>query len=123
MNAHEAMELTKGSIKRKGWLFKMRLAWLCGRLNHAIENNAELGRGYAQLNNINRHTALLYFPIMAKLYEADDYFVCYTHYYTYGYNKFVVFWNKNEIPYDVKYNYNYYTGVNKNESNCSSNGN
>ena len=108
MNAHEAMELTKGSIKKKGWFFKMRLTWLCGKLNHIIENEAELGQGRAELDDINQRTARLYFPLMAQLYEADDYYVCYQDQYNY-YNEFVVIWDKSKIPSTFKKNYTYHT--------------
>lgn len=119
MNAHEAMELTKGSIQRKGWLFKMKLAWLCGKLNHTIENEAELGQGRAELDDINQRTARLYFPLMAQFYEADDYYVCYQDQYSY-YNEFVVIWDESKIPSTFKKNYTYRTKEKNHESNRSS---
>ena len=107
MKAFEAMKLTKGSIKRKGLIFKIKLAWLCGILNNKIENNAELGFSEAELENINKRNAKLYFPLMAKYYEDEGYFVCYKNSYEY-YNTFKVIWNKKKIPNTI-YNYNYYT--------------
>lgn len=107
MKAFEAMELTKGSIKRKGLIFKIKLAWLCGILNHKIENNAELGFSEAELEKIDKHNAKLYYPLMAKCYENDGYFVCYQNHYDY-YNAFKVIWNKEKIP-NILYNYDYYT--------------
>ena len=108
MNAQEAMELTKGSIKTKGILFKIRLAWLCGRLNYMIKRNAELGQGTTKLEDMGERTAHLYFPLMAKFYEADGYLVCYNNSYC-GLNDFIVFWDKNKFPKDAMDRYDYYT--------------
>lgn len=110
MKASEARELTKGSIKRKQIFFRAKIAWLCGRLNSKIENNAELGQSDASLDNIKQRTAKLYFPLMAKYYEQDEYFVCYKI--DYYYSKFIVIWNMNKIPKDL-YCYDYYTKENK----------
>lgn len=108
MKALEAMELTKGSVKRKGILFKAKLAWYCGRLNYKIENSAELGQSDASLDKVNKRNAKLYFPLMAQYYEDDGYFVCYQNNYDY-YNTFRVFWNKDKRPGDLRYGYDYHT--------------
>lgn len=108
MKAQEAMELTKGSIKTKGILFKIKLAWLCGRLNYKIERDAELGQGTTKLENISERTARLYFPLMAKLYEADDYLVCYDNRY-YSINDFIVFWDKSKFPKEAMHRHDYCT--------------
>ena len=108
MKALEAMELTKGSAKKKGIFFKAKLTWYCGILNYKIENNAELGQSDAELGNVNKRNAKLYFPLMAQYYEDDGYFVCYQNSYNY-YNKFKIFWDKNKIPKDLKYTYDYHT--------------
>lgn len=118
MKAYEARELTKGSIKKKRIFFRARLAWLCGRLNYKIENNAELGQYKASLNKLNQRAAKLYYPLMAQYYERDGFFVCYQTEYYY-YNEFTVFWDINSIPKHFN-NYDYHTKENEYESNCTS---
>lgn len=107
MKAYEAMELTNGSIREKKIFFQIRLSWLCGVLNSKIKSNAELGQVSASLDNVNKRTAKLYFPLMAKYYERDGYFVCYIDHYDY-YNFFAVIWDKNKVPNKL-YNYDYHT--------------
>lgn len=112
MKASEALELTHGSFKRKGPLFKARITYLCGKLNCIIEREAEYGETEAKLKDIGQHSAKIYFPLMAELYEENGFFVCYTTRYTYG-NEFRVFWDKEKIPSNLKYGYDYYTKENK----------
>lgn len=113
MKAYEARELTNGSIKKKRIFFKTKLTWLCGRLNHKIENNAELGQSAAGLENISKHTAKLYFPLMAQYYERDGFFVCYQNEYSYC-NSFIVIWNPDIIPKNFCI-YDYHTKIEENK--------
>ena len=104
MKALEAMELTKGSMKRKGLLFKVKITYLCGKLNCIIEHEAEYGQTEAKLKNIGKHSAKIYFPLMAELYEENGFFVYYSTCYTYD-NEFRVFWDKDNIPRLYGYDY------------------
>lgn len=78
MTADEARMLTKGSMEHKGYVFKTRLAWTCGRINKWIEKAAEFGKTEVTLHGISKRFAKQYFPILTQLYEDEGYFVCYT---------------------------------------------
>lgn len=91
MTANEARELTKGSMDRKGLIFKARLAWTCGILNKKIEEAAELGKTEVTLHDISKRFAKQYFPILTQLYEDEGYFVCYTDSKSHS-NIFVLSW-------------------------------
>jgi len=101
------MELTENTMK-KGKFFKIKLAWLCGKLNYLIEHNAKLGRGYAKIDNITKRVSKVYFPLMAKFYEADGYIVYYKTCSDY-FNHFTVYWNKNDISLTDVFGCDYYT--------------
>lgn len=79
MTANEARELTKGSMDRKGLIFKARLAWTCGILNKKIEEAAELGKTEVTVSGVRSKFARRYFSILAQTYEDEGYFVCYAN--------------------------------------------
>lgn len=76
MTAEEARELSHGSMKHKGFFFKLRLNWMCGIINKKIENAAELGKTYLNIWE-NTDTARKYFPLIAEMYSKLGYVVGY----------------------------------------------
>ena len=94
MNAKEARELMNGSMNYKGPWFKIRLNWLCGRINKQIENAAEQGDWGTIFRIHSRATAQKYFPLMAQFYESLDYDVAYS----YSDGEFEVYWDLSRLP-------------------------
>ena len=93
ITADEARELMRGSMERKGIIFKIRLAWICGRLNQKIEHAAEMGEGHYFYETENRNIAKMYFPLMAKFYEAEGYIVIYDEYH----KSLGIFWDWDKL--------------------------
>lgn len=126
MTAAEARELATGSLKYKGLWYKVRLAWLCGRINKEIEFAAEAGQSLTSIQNIHKKTAQRYFLMLAKLYEAEGFFICYTIELDY-YNSFYIVWDLSRMQRwwinSVYKESDYYTPIKEtdtNESNSTS---
>ena len=100
LTAEEARELTAGSMKCKGYLYKIRLAWICGLVNKKIENAAENGENYVILE-FSYNVSKKYFPIMSEIYGKLGY--------TIGYNnwKFMISWNFQELSSNEKNHFVY----------------
>lgn len=93
ITADEARELMHGSMERKGLIFRAVLAWICGRINVAIENAAESGYGHICYEVIKGKTAIKYFPLIAQLYEKDKYVVMYCIYR----REMAIIWNWDQL--------------------------
>lgn len=76
ITAEDARKLTEGSMKYKGLWFKIKLNWMCGRINKLIENTAERGDTSIEIQT-SSDTAIKYFPLIAHLYENYGYIVAY----------------------------------------------
>lgn len=107
ITAQEARELQSGSMKRKGYFFRMRLAFICGQLNSNIEMCAEYGN-YSAHVRASKSTARKYYPLMAQIYEKLGYYVLYKDS-QYSYNDFYVCWDPDKISDRVKGQYDYHT--------------
>ena len=92
MNAKEACELMHGSMKKKGLFFKVKLAWMCGRINKMIEKEAELGEKYLVVSGVKQETAKQCFPLLAQMYENLGFFVAYVSRYVTS-NELVIIWD------------------------------
>ena len=90
MTADEARELVNGSMKYKGLFFKLKLSWMCGRINQEIEKRAEKGGMEIEVTK-NSADAKQYYPIIAQLYEKQGYFVAYNSRYD-SFNKMLISW-------------------------------
>lgn len=90
MTADEARELVNGSMKHKGLFFKLKLSWMCGMINQEIEKRAEKGGMEIEIDK-NSADAKQYYPIIAKLYEKQGYFVAYNSRYG-NFNKLLISW-------------------------------
>lgn len=105
MTAEKARELQTGSEKHKGFVFRMRLAWICGQINKGIEREAENGEGSTKLL-ASVDTGRKYFPLIAKCYEKDGYFIYYAEKEFDKYEMFIC-WNMEELS---EYETRIYTG-------------
>ncbi len=124
MEAKEARELMKGSIKHKGLWFKARLNWFCGRINKQIEDAAERGESYIQFTVRSDNTAKRYFSIITQFYEDLGYYVAFA----YHNNTLEIYWDLSDLSqYTIERlctNSYYYHHIkleeSENESNCTS---
>lgn len=121
MTAEEACELQQGSMNCKGFIFKTRLAWTCGIINKLIENEAERGKVETYINR-NKSFANKYYPILAKLYEKQGFFIAYENRNTQR-NTFRIVWNFDALqdykkeqyinPQPWEKHYDYHTKINE----------
>lgn len=100
ITAEEARELTAGSMKCKGYLYKIRLAWICGLVNKKIENAAESGENYVVLES-SYNVSKKYFPIMSDIYEKLGYTIGYSNW------KFMISWNFEKLSSSEKEHFEY----------------
>lgn len=114
MNADEARSLMKGSMKHKGFFFKIFLAWKCGIINKQIENAAEHGKNYVTIKASDPN---LLFPIIAKLYEEKGFLI------SYDILKLYIIWGYDQLtPYEQEHlAYNFYFTKQGEDSNESDN--
>ena len=101
MTAEEARELTAGSEKHKGLWFKSRLIWTCGRINHLIENAAESGSIAVEIER-DADFAKKYYPLIAKAYEKEGYFIAYQNRKARGKCALAIVWDFDRLEEDRK---------------------
>jgi len=93
MTAEEARTLMSGSMKRKGLIFKTRIAWICGILNKRIENAAESGEDQIHYHG-SKSFSEKYYPLIAGFYRDLGFSVLYNSgRYSKVDNEMVIHWN------------------------------
>lgn len=76
MTAKEALELSKAdAVPKRPW-FNLRLAWICGKINHEIEKQAEYGNQRVYCN-MSKKCKKKYFKYIKKLYMDLGYEIFY----------------------------------------------
>lgn len=73
LTAKEALELSKGNLEHRGFLFKLKLIYLCGLIDQDIRKAANFGETEIAMDKLNSQNYKRYMPSIWSIYEDMGY--------------------------------------------------